>query len=124
MFGIRPIFAMKRLPKARFSSFWSQYQPSVSTVPEQPSGRGRAFGQREQERGEALPALRHAEFRGLLDPVDRVEAGVGETDDFRARGLRLQDEGRKSGEFSGWRTEPTILPPLDVTNFAVSASSA
>src|SRR3546814_13091934 len=51
----------------------------------------------DQESGEALPGLRDAELGGLLDGVDRVAAGVGETDHLRAGALRLEEEGREVG---------------------------
>src|SRR5215510_13392335 len=42
-------------------------------------------------------ALDDAEFRCLLDRVDGVAAGIGKPDDFRLRGLRLQQERREIG---------------------------
>src|SRR5215217_2539716 len=41
------------------------------------------LGQREEERRKSLPALRNAEFRGGLDGVRGVEAGIGEADHLR-----------------------------------------
>ena len=52
-------------------------------------------GQEDQQTGELLAALDDAEFGRLLDRVDRVAAGIGETDDLGARGLRLQQIGRE-----------------------------
>ena len=54
-------------------------------------------GDEDQQAGELLAALDDAELGGLLDRVDRVAAGIGEADDLRLRGLRLQQEGREVG---------------------------
>ena len=55
-------------------------------------------GDEDQQAGELLAALDDAELGRLLDRVDGVAAGIGEPDDLRLRGLRLQQEG---GEVRG-----------------------
>ena len=52
-----------------------------------------------------------AEFGGLLERLDEIAAGVGETDHVRAGGLRLDQEGRESAVFSGWRARPAPCRP-------------
>jgi len=47
-------------------------------------------GNEEQQRDEPLTALRNTELAGLLDRVDCVPAGVGETDDFCPGSLRFR----------------------------------
>jgi hypothetical protein len=41
------------------------------------------LGEGEEERRKPLPALRNAEFRGGLDGVRGVEAGIGKADHLR-----------------------------------------
>ena len=55
-------------------------------------------GDEDQQPGELLAALDDAEFRRLLDRVDRVATGIGEADDLGLRGLRLEQVG---GEIRG-----------------------
>ncbi len=58
-------------------------------------------GDEHQQAGELLAAFDDAELRGLLDRVDGVAAGVGETDDLCLGGLGLQQEGREVGGVDG-----------------------
>ena len=52
-------------------------------------------GVEDQQAGEVLAALDDAELGALLDRVDGVAAGIGEADDLRLRGLRLEQERRE-----------------------------
>ena len=96
-----------------------QHQPASRCEAE-----GMDLGDRDEETREALSALRDAELRGLLDGVGEVAARIGKPDDFRLRGLGLQQEGAGiGGRQRGWRTRPTTLPFMASTTAAVSRSS-
>ena len=73
---------------------------------------------------EARPLVDDAEFGRLLDRVDGVAAGIGERDDLRLGGLRLQQEGGEVGAGEGVAHGAQTLPPLASTTAAVSRSSA
>ena len=47
-------------------------------------------GDEDEQAGEVLTAGSDAELGALLDRIDRVAAGIGEANDLRFRGLRLQ----------------------------------
>src|SRR5690606_12041021 len=55
------------------------------------------FGEREEQRGEALATLDDAELGSLLDGVRGIEAGIGKADHLCAGRLGLQQEGREVG---------------------------
>ncbi len=55
------------------------------------------IGQKDQHAGDGLPALNDAELSGLLNGVDKVTAGVGQTDNLGARGLGLEQVGGEVG---------------------------
>jgi hypothetical protein len=72
-----------------------------------------------QQAGE-LHRLRDAELVGRLDRVDRVAAGVGEAEDLRLAAWACSRKELKSLAESGWRTEPTMVPPAALTTVEVS----
>src|SRR3954466_13204566 len=51
----------------------------------------------DQQSRQGLTALRYPEFRSLFDGGACIAAGVGQSDDFGLRGLRLKQERRKIG---------------------------
>ena len=54
-------------------------------------------GNEDEQRHDGLTAARQPELARLFDGVDHVAAAIGERDDFRARGLRLQQVGTEIG---------------------------
>src|SRR5215471_7941428 len=90
---MRPSAAKYSRANVRLASFWSQYQGSVKMRPWAVLN----VVDEDQQAGKLLAALDDAEFRGLLDRVDGVAAGIGKPDDLRLRGLRLQQERREIG---------------------------
>src|SRR5512138_2557167 len=95
--GLPALRATRRLVQARVASSRSQKKVSLAVRPCAAS-RPRAWVSGNCSRRDALVALAaEAEFAGLLDRIDGVAAGVGERDDLRLRGLRLQQEGGEVG---------------------------
>ena len=72
----------------------------------------------QQERRKPLAAGDDAEFRRLLDRIHGVCAAVGETDDFRLRALRLQEEGREVGGVEGVEHVAEHLAPVGFDDVA------
>ena len=52
-------------------------------------------GQKDQQASQVLAPFGDAELGCLLDRVDGVATGIGQTDDLGFGGLRLQQEGRE-----------------------------
>ena len=82
------------------------------------------FGEREEQRRKALAALATMpNSAACLIAFAVSRPALARPIDLRAEDCACSRKEEKSWRASGWRTEPTTLPPFDLTKFEVCSSS-